>query len=358
MVLSIIATILLALAILLTLFLGLSCSFFTMRVPSGADAMGLIVPMGLLAVSWLLTLIAAWCAAGGGAFHWLAKAPLAPVAIITALVIGCAIAAVGGFNLWLERKPDAAAFANLLAVAMPIAMHVFLIFFAWNGRRPEVASWGRIATIPFALAFLVGRGFAARFLVDANRRAGERARAAEAAAFAAQAEESRREALSESERIDEDLFKFSADAPLWSIAGYLLDHHDPESRRIVVERARKDPSLDDQVRDTLAAQWASIRGIGLEFVIADEARRQSWVPFVVHAIDELSREIEAAKSLDNPSTQEKIPAEVERAFRAAAVFPDVAFDAPLARLRAAVEACPESPKHAEALARISLPAAR
>ena len=51
-------------AILFTLLLRLSCGFFAVRVPTGADAMGLIVPIAMLGGTWRLTLLAAGCAAG------------------------------------------------------------------------------------------------------------------------------------------------------------------------------------------------------------------------------------------------------------------------------------------------------
>ena len=64
MILAIIATILLVPAILLTLLLGLATNFFTARVPTGPDAMGLIAPIAMIGVIWLCTIVAGWCVVG------------------------------------------------------------------------------------------------------------------------------------------------------------------------------------------------------------------------------------------------------------------------------------------------------
>ena len=352
MILAIIATILLVPAILLTLLLGLATNFFTARVPTGPDAMGLIAPIAMIGVIWLCTIVAGWCVVGAHGFDWVSPRPLVATVVVTLLILGVGLGAVGGFAMWLERYPGAGGFGTLLSVGVPVALHVLMLLCAWKGNQLEIEKWGRYALLAFSPAVLAGLGFGAVYLSKSSGAAAENARRAAAEAMAVQQEDERRATLTPVEKLTEDLAKFSPESPLWGVGGYLLDHQDAECRKIVVERARQCPNLDDDVRGTLDAQWASIRGIGIEFVIADDARRDSWIPFVASAIDKLSAQIEAANSLDNESSQEKIPTEVERAFRVGRVFGGTPLEPSLTRLRAAVEACPAGEKRDRTLAAI------
>jgi hypothetical protein len=351
-ILAIIATILLVPAILLSILLGVATNFFTARVPTGPDAMGLIGPIAALGVIWFCTMVAGWCAVGGHGFDWVSSRPLVPTVVVTMLILGVGLAAVGGFSLWLERFSAAGGLGTLLSVGAPVALHVFLLVCVWKGRQSGTEQWGKYALLAFSPVVLAGLAFAVLYMWKSAGVAAENARRAAAEAMAVQQEDERRAALTPAQKLTEDLAKLSPESPLWPVAGYLLDHQDAECRKIVVKRARQCPNLDDDVRGTLDAQWASIRGIGIEFVIADDARRDSWIPFVANAIDKLSAQIEAANSLENESSQERISVEVERAFRVGRVFGGTHLEPSLTRLRAAVEACPAGEKRERALAAI------
>lgn len=351
MILAIIATILLVPAILLTLLLGLATNFFTARVPTGPDAMGLIGPIAALGVIWLCTLVAGWCAVGGRGFDWVSSRPLVPTVVVTMLILGVGLAAVGGFSLWLERFSAAGGLGTLLSIGAPVALHVFLLVCVWKGRQSGTEQWGKYALLAFSPVVLAGLGFAVLYMWKSAGAAAENARRAAAEAMAVQQEEDRRAALSPVEKLTEDLAGFAPESPLWTVAGYLIDFQDAERRQIVVARARKCPNLDEDVRGTLDAQWASIRGIAIEFVIADDARSEAWTPWVAGAIERLAADLESEKTLEHANPTQELRGEVERAFRARRTLGS-GLDASLARLRAAVEGCAAGEKRDRTLAAI------
>ncbi len=81
-------TAVLGIAVLLTLALALTTKLFTLRPPSGPDAMGLVVVFFLPVVAWLLVLAGALVCVARGGFDWLSRSGGIPTLAVVGTTVG------------------------------------------------------------------------------------------------------------------------------------------------------------------------------------------------------------------------------------------------------------------------------
>lgn len=157
MAFSIVITVLILVAILATLALGLSTEFFTMRMPSGPDTMGLIIPVLAGGLAALLTLLAAWVGIGRGAFGWISANVAMQIFVVTAAIVGLTILSMFAFGTWTGRK--GAALALIGCVVLPLGVQGIILALAWiDPAQLRAAAWPRVIGGVLAVGAVAGLG--------------------------------------------------------------------------------------------------------------------------------------------------------------------------------------------------------
>jgi hypothetical protein len=103
MLASIIVTLLVVPAVLLSLLAVLATAGYTARVPGGADAMGLALPFFTTAGAGLAMVVASWVCVGAGKLDWISSRPMVPLTLATLASLGVALASLGVLVAWMER---------------------------------------------------------------------------------------------------------------------------------------------------------------------------------------------------------------------------------------------------------------
>lgn len=284
---------------LFVLFNLLATSSYTARPPQGADAMGLILPVGFSVVAALSFVIATLVALSGGRLAWIDSRPTiaATLAILVAVGIGSAI--ICALVIWSSGKSSyAAPFGIVAAGIAPLLLATVLVM-------SRESATGQIAAAPFprglaallAPIAMVGIAVGIAQSLGALRASAERSEAGrqEAAAFEEKWAKIRNRTPVEAARAD--MAEMSPTAPLWAVIGGLPETEDAEARSIVIDRAFKVENLDDELSQTLVSRYARYRHASLEFFKHMDATRRDpkWGALVVQTIDTTATEITSQK---------------------------------------------------------------
>lgn len=344
MLFSVLITIPILAAAVLTLLIALSTAFFTARVPTGPEAMALAGPALASAAAWILTLLAAWACAARGGLEWVSSKPFIAVLVTTGAVVGLAVIGFGAFALWTERSSRVPqALLPVAGTVMPLVLLGLLTASAWASPQTlAVSVWPRIVGVPLGVLSIIGLGVGATLLIQY-----ERTRAVDAAAVMAQerverAERQRREDLPRKDRVMEDMAAMPEGSPLWTITAALPGETDPECQRIIMVRAAAVKDLDQQVIDTLGAGYASVRGGAAEFVRLSDSVRPEWAAAIAKAMDLLAEDIVSVGGMKSERYGDQYEVEIDRMIAAARRFPETDFRPQRDALRAAVEKTPPS----------------
>jgi hypothetical protein len=356
--LSILATAAALFSGLLFLASFLMSSAFAGDVPSGSDAMGLVVPLLASVVAGLLLLLATWLVAANGRLAWAG----AHAGIIgSAVMLGVAFAAVAMLVAWMERMGawvmPVGVFCGGLAPAFAV---VLLLRCAWTTPdNLQSAAWPKWLAAPLLLAALCGMGLAIWGAVTYVRSEIEATEQAAAERAASAAEEVRLAALSPVQRMREDYADMSADAPLWSISAGLPEVTDMEVRDFIVARALQVPDLDADLERTISSEHPRYRHAALMVIqhAPAESLRPAWAAMVARSIEVTAQQvIDQAEWLQpddfsNPDPVAHIAALVAASKR----FEDQAdVAAALTRLGAALQALPPGTQRDAALAAMDM----
>lgn len=281
---------------LFVLFNLLATSSYTARPPQGADAMGLILPVGFSVVAALSFLIATLIALSGGRLAWIDPRPTiaATLAILVAVGIGAAI--ICALVMWSSGKSSyAAPFGIVGAAIAPLLLAVVLVM----SRSSAVSGVTLAAPIPRGIAGLLAPvamlGIAAGIsqTIAALRASAERYEAGRQEAAALEEKWAKIRNRTPVEAARADMAEMSPTAPLWAVIGGLPETEDAEARAIVIDRAFKVAHLDDELSQTLVSRYARYRHASLEFFkYMDASRRDAkWGALVVQTIDTTASEI-------------------------------------------------------------------
>src|SRR5262245_39789214 len=101
---SIIGTVALVIAAFMTLIVVASTSMFTMKKPSGPDAMGLAGPFFAGVLAWAALGVAAGIAGGRGSLVWVTDSTPGAILIALAVMIGMGGAALVGIAFSFETR--------------------------------------------------------------------------------------------------------------------------------------------------------------------------------------------------------------------------------------------------------------
>ena len=292
-------TVALGIAVLLTLFLALATKLFTLRPPSGPDAMGLVVVVFLPIAAWILVLVAALAGIGRGGFDWVSGSPGIPTLAVLGTTVGLAILSVAAAVFSLEVRYDSRTVVGLAGGFLLLLFVAGLLgFLLWSDPAAvAIARWLRPAGVALAslavLAFLGGFVAIARSSAEDAKRA-EEARAADAVRDAEyRADEEARRAAQAAE-----LAALPDDAPIEVFLTHLFIDKSEEHHRKAVERIRALPGLTARLAARLEHPEPLQREYVLNFVEMAGTPDPAWEPLVRQAIARLAADYRAeAKDL-------------------------------------------------------------
>ncbi|MFN4116927.1 MAG: hypothetical protein ACK4F7_10580 [Inhella sp.] len=284
--LSFLVSALTVIAMLLTLLSAGMLRFFTMRVPQGDAAMGLIVPLisSLLAgLAGLLALLC-WALRGGlDPLGW-SRGQAVLAALAAGLLLGLAI--FGALIAWAEapwaRQP--LLLLNLVGLLLPLGAHALLLVANAQGIAALPASaWGKGLLGLGAGALLAGAAcglamIGTQWALSQRNHAAAMAQLREREAAAA-----RLEALGPQARLRAELARFDASAPLWTLSAGLSFETDATLRAIWIERALQVPTFERELHCNLASDHGIYRH-GAAILLAEmpgaRLQAQAWSPWL------------------------------------------------------------------------------
>jgi hypothetical protein len=283
--LSFLVSALTVVAMLLTLLSAGMLRFFTMRVPQGDAAMGLIVPLisSLLAGLAGLLAILCWALRGGlDPLGW-SRGQALLAATAAGLLLGLAI--FGALIAWAEapwaRQP---LLLNLVGLLLPLGAHALLL--AANARgiaALSASAWGKGLLGLGAGALLAGAAcglamLGTQWLLSQRNHAAAMAQLRER-----QAEAARLEAMGPQARLRAELARFDASAPLWTLSAGLSFEADVALRAIWIERALQVPTFERELQCNLASDHGIYRH-GAAILLAEmpvaRVQAQAWSPWL------------------------------------------------------------------------------
>ncbi len=345
----------LGIAVLLTLLLALTTKLFTLRPPSGPDAMGLVIVFFLPIGAWVLVLIGALACVGRGGFDWVSRSAGVPTLTVLGSVVGLGILSVAAAVFSLEVRYSVRTVVGLAGgLLLPLLVVGFLGFLLWSEPaaiagtmwlRPTGAVLASLAVLAFC------GGFATLVMSSA-----EDARRAEEGRLAdeARAKEIRAENAALEKRQAAELAALPDDAPIEVFLTHLFIDKSEEHHRRAVVRIRALPGLTERMAVRLEHPEPLQREYVLNFVKMAGTPDPAWEPAVSKAILRLAADYRAeAKDLSlNRITHVKGLS--WGALLAAQTFGPKRFEAEVRELRGAVALWPNEDPRKDALAVIDL----
>jgi hypothetical protein len=289
----------LGIAVLFTLFLVLATKAFTLRPPSGPDAMGLVVVFFLPVAAWVLVLGGALACVARGGFDWVSRSSGIPTLAVVAAVVGLGGLSVAAAIFSLEVRYSSRTVVGLGGgLLLPLGVIGLLGFLLWSEPtaiasvrwlRPAGAALGILA----AAAWLGGFALLLKGASDDARRAEESRREDDARDEGIRAENAARE-----RKQAEELAVLADDAPIEEFLTHLFIDKSEEHHRKAVARIRALPDLTARLAVRLEHPEPLQREYVLNFVKMAETPDPTWEPLVRSAILRLADDYRAeAKDL-------------------------------------------------------------
>jgi len=345
----------LGVAVLLTLALALTTKLFTLRPPSGPDAMGLVVVFFLPVVAWLLVLCAALAAVGVGAFDGMSRSPGVPTLAVAATIFGLGLLSVGAAVFSLEVRYAFRTVAGLAGgLLLPLGVIGLLGFLLWakpaelaaaRWLRPVQLGLGGLALLAFAggLVLLVLQSAESARVAEESRRADEE-----------RAAEIRAENAELARRQDEELAALPDDAPIEEFLAHLFIDKTEEHHRKAIERIRALPELTARLAARLENEAPLQREHVLNFIAMAGSPDPAWEPLVRQAILRLAADYRAEAKDLSIGRITHVKGLAWGALLAAETFGPKRFEKEARELRDAVAAWPNEGPRNEALAVVDL----
>ena len=341
----------LGLAVLLTLALALTTKMFTLRPPSGPDAMGLVVVFFLPVGAWLLVLVGALACVARGGLDWVSRSPGIPTLAVLGSVAGLGLLSVGAAMFSLEVRYSSRTAVGLAGgFFLPLLVVALVGWLLWAEPAAVAgARWLRPAGGVFAgLALLaVCGGFAiwVKSTAEDARRAEEGRVADEVRWKAEQAEdEARRQAQ------DAELAALPDDTPLETFLTHLFIDKSAEHHARAIERIRALPGLTERIAARLEHPEPLQREYVLNFMKMAGSPDPAWAPAVRQAILRLAADYRAEAKDPSLGRITHVKGLTWGALLAAQTFSGARFDAEVKELRAALAEWPEGGERDEAIA--------
>ncbi|MBC7772793.1 MAG: hypothetical protein H7210_09890 [Pyrinomonadaceae bacterium] len=252
-VLPILGTIAGLLSILITLVLAAGMKMFTMRAPSGPDAMGLAMYFFVQIAGWVFLLLAAFMGLGRGSFDWISSAGGIPTLLVSFTTVGLATLAVFSAGASLDMNFRWRTPAGLAgALVMPLFVELFVLVLLWLPLDfLEEATWPRVVgwvLAGMACAVYIGAGVAWYHAMEARGRreiAREEERQADQQRYE---EEARQQELVDDAQLD----AMPDDAPLEEFLSHLFIDKSKAHNARAIKRIDNLPNLVARVEERLS----------------------------------------------------------------------------------------------------------
>ncbi len=345
----------LGLAVLLTLFLALTTKLFTLRPPSGPDAMGLVVVFFLPIAAWVLVLVGALACVGRGGFDWVSRSPGVPTLAVLGTTVGLGILSVAAAVFSLEVRFASRTVVGLAGgFVLPLLVAGLLAFLLWS-EPAAVASarWLRPAGVALAALAMIAFGGG---LVALVRSSAEDAKRAEETRVADEkrAEEIRAENAELAAKQDAELEALPDDAPIEEFLKHLFIDKTEEHHRKAVARIRALPGLTARLAARLEHPEPLQREYVLNFVEMAGTPDPAWEPLVRRAIVRLAVDYRTEAKDLSLGRITHVKGLSWGALLAAQTFGPKRFEAEVRELREAVAQWPNEDPREDALAVIDL----
>lgn len=352
--LPLLGTIALAIAALLTLLVAATTSFFTMKLPGGPDAMGIVVVFFVQLLAWVLTLGAALAAVKRGSFDWVTRS--GGLAFLAVLLVAVALAGLGVAALDASLKPS---FPARTLVGLAGALVLPLLAQAWllallrsDPGAPGASRWLRPFGGLLVLAALLACGLGALKL----HRSGQRKAAAVAEG---RRHDDRWQAEQRQWREKKDaedaaaLDALADDAPLETFVTHLfIDKSDAHQARALA-RIRKLPDLTDRLAECLSGPEPLQREYCASVIRRSEDPDPAWAPIVGKAITLLAEDYRRDGRDRGRGKITHVTGLTKGILLAAQRF-DVRFEAEARDLKAALKSWPDPDQRAEPIGLVDL----
>ena len=348
-------TVALGLAVLLTLALALTTKLFTLRPPSGPDAMGLVVVFFLPVVAWLFVLAGAIAAVGRGGFDWVSRSPGMPTLAVLATVVGLGALSTAAALFSLEVRYGARTVVGLAGgLVLPLAAAAFLgALLRAEPAALAAARWPRPVGVALAvlaaLAYVGGAGLLVKGAGESARRAAE-----------AKTEEdewyrrNQAETAALRERQAAELAALPDDAPIEEFLAHLFIDKSAEHHRKAVGRIRTLPGLTARLAARLESPEPLEREHVLSFVAMSGTPDPAWEPLVRGAIVRLAADYRAEAKDLSLGRITHVKGLAHGALLAARAFGPARFEPEVRDLRAAVAEWPNEGPREDGLAVLDL----
>ncbi len=348
LLLPILGTLALAGAAFLTLMIAGATGFFTMRKPSGPDAMALAGPFLAGILCWALLALAAGIAAGRGSLQWITDSTPAAVILAFVTVAGIGGAAVAGIAVSFETRHSFRTGVGLLAgLVLPAIVAMFIAALLWTPPLQLARqAWPRVFLYPLAAislaAWVTAFVFYLRHLAAQERRAVERAKELER-----QYEQNREDAKKRDIEHAAQLAAMPDDAPLAEFLTHLFIDKSEEHHARAMARISSLPDVRNRIEATLADPVPLQREYCANYIRNCPGVDAALAPAVGHAILLLAEDIERAAPTGDLRHAVGM---TQGILMTAEKFTGVRFDEEAKKLRAALEKWPHESSRVAALA--------
>lgn len=352
--LPLLGTIALAIAALLTLLVAAMTSLFTMKLPGGPDAMGIVVVFFVQLLAWVLTLGAAFAAVRRGSFDWLTRSGALAALLVLVVVAGLAGLAVAAANASLSPATPARTLVGLSgALLLPLLAQAYLLGLLRSDAASVGASpWTRPVAGLLALAALLACGLGLLEMVRSGRqkaRAIEAARQHEDAWQAEQREWRKRKDAEDAAALD----ALPDDAPLETFVTHLfIDKSDAHQARALA-RIRKLPDLTSRLQECLSGPEPLQREYCASVIRRSEDPDPAWAPIVGKAITLLAEDYRR-DARDRARGKITHVTGLTKGILLAAQRFDVRFEAEARDLKAALRSWPDPDQRKEPIGLVDL----
>lgn len=291
----------LAVVLALLLYAGvfLMTAGYAGAVPTGHQAVGLVVPLGM-------TLFAALLMAAAAAIVQFRGVP-APGAWGWALLMASGAAVVALLVAWMDgRWPLLMPWIGFMVGALtPTMVALFLLRALWGAPALSEA-WRGALWMLILTSTLAGLLCGGALMVRWWQLEQENLARAQAAQAERDAERARRTALGPVDRLREDFAQHSPDTPLWVYISGLPDIVDPAERDFTIARALQVPDFNADLARTMAEAHPRFRHGAALLIQYVSQPDPAWAAMLAQAIrrtaDELTAEADwmAPDDMNNP----------------------------------------------------------
>ncbi|MHB8798124.1 MAG: hypothetical protein ACYDBY_06630 [Thermoanaerobaculia bacterium] len=342
-------------SVLLTLLLALTTKLYTLRPPSGPDAMGLVVVFFLPVVAWVLVLAGALCGVWLGGFDWVSRSPGVPTLVVLGTVVGLGGLSVAAAMFSLEVRYSSRTAVGLLGgLVLPLGV-IGLLGFLLRAEPTALAAsrWLRHAGV--ALGGLAAAAWLGGFvLLAASSVKKARAVEAEHEAHVDWETRNRQEMASLHEKQAAELAALPDDAPIEAFLTHLFIDKSAEHHGKAIARIRALSDLTARLAARLEHPEPLEREHVLNFVAMAGAPDPAWEPLVRAAILRLAADYRSEAEDLSIGRITHVKGLSWGALLAAERFGPKRFEEEARELRAAVALWPNEEPRNDALAVIDL----